>query len=287
MKIFDCFKFFNELELLELRLMELDDTVDHFILVEASATHTGKPKDFIFEGNKHLFSRYLHKIIHIKVTELPHYSTDDIWTAENYQRNAIMVGLNACAKPGDKVIISDVDEIPIVEVIRANLSTPHWVTFRKKLFYYYVNCQQNCLWDGSIMAEFGTFASPQQLRYAARGSAYDPQPNGGWHYSFMGGAERVRTKVESIAESHLIIDKVGDVGEIDRKMRSQSDLWGRTETYAQKFLVDITNDAPRCIRQFIRKYPHFYFDPATDSIGTPIPPTEKTGRSLSDSAQSS
>ena len=266
MKIFDCFKFFNELELLELRLMELDDTVDYFILVEANKTHTGKPKEFIFEQNKDRFSKYLHKIVNIQVTQMPPYSTEDIWAGENFQRNMIMVGLNALAKPGDKVIVSDVDEIPNVDVIRANLTNPNWVTFRQKLFYYYVNCQQNCMWDGSIMAEFGTFNSPQQLRFAARGSAYDPQPNGGWHYSFMGGAERVRTKVESIAESHIIIDEVGNVEDIERKMRTQVDLWGRTESYAEKFLVDITNDAPRCIREFLRKYPYFYFDPSTDGL---------------------
>ena len=52
MKVFDCFKFFNELELLELRLMELYDVVDYFVLVEANKTHTGKEKKYLFEENK-------------------------------------------------------------------------------------------------------------------------------------------------------------------------------------------------------------------------------------------
>ena len=49
MKIFDCIKFFNEYEILDLRFMTLYDHVDHFVIVEANKTHTGKPKGFNFE----------------------------------------------------------------------------------------------------------------------------------------------------------------------------------------------------------------------------------------------
>ena len=71
MKIFDCFCFLNELELLELRLMELYDTVDYFVISEANKTHAGNPKEFIFEKNKKRYKKYLDKIIYVKVTDLP------------------------------------------------------------------------------------------------------------------------------------------------------------------------------------------------------------------------
>ena len=58
-KIFDCFKFFNEIELLHLRLMELSPVVDYFVLVESNKTHTGNPKEFIFEKNKEIFTEYI------------------------------------------------------------------------------------------------------------------------------------------------------------------------------------------------------------------------------------
>ena len=119
MKIFDCFKFFNELELLELRFMELYDTVDYFVLVEANKTHTGKPKNYIFEENKEKFTQYLDKVIHIKIDDMPSYSEQDIWTAENFQRNCIMRGLVDYAKNGDKIIISDIDEIPNTDIIKS------------------------------------------------------------------------------------------------------------------------------------------------------------------------
>jgi beta-1,4-mannosyl-glycoprotein beta-1,4-N-acetylglucosaminyltransferase len=262
MKIFDCFKFFNELEILELRFMELYDTVDYFVLVEANKTHTGKEKSYIFEDNKEMFKPYLDKVIHVKVDDLPGYSVDDIWKAENYQRNCIMRGLVDIAEPGDKIIVSDLDEIPNTDVIKENLNDPNWVTFNQKLYYYYVNCQQNCDWNGPIMANYGTFSSPQQLRNAGR-AGMNRKRNGGWHYSFMGGPERVRTKVENIAESHYIIDDVGDVDEIKNKMESQVDLWNRTEDYAKKEIVDISDNRPKAMDKFLEKYPHFFFNKTT------------------------
>jgi len=265
MKIFDCFKFFNELELLELRLMELYDTVDYFVLVEANKTHLCNDKEYVFEQNKHLFEDYIHKIIHIKVDDLPGYTKDDkskpgggIWISENFQRNCIMRGLVGNAVAGDKVIISDLDEIPNTDTIKKYLNEQNPITFRQDLFYYYVNCKQNCHWDGPIMATYGAFNSPQQLRNMAR-SAYNTKPNGGWHYSFMGGPEKVRIKVESIAESHYIIDDVGSVDEIKEKMENQTDLWNRTEAYAQKEIVDITNNKPKMLDKFLEKYPNFIY----------------------------
>jgi len=259
MKIFDCFKFFNEIELLDLRLHVLGDLVDYFILVEANKTHTGKKKEFIFEHHKDKFKDYLDRIVYVKVEDLPDYSRDDIWLAENFQRNCISRGLHA-AKNGDKIIVSDIDEIPNPSTIRSVLDSNKPVTMYQYLFYYYVNCIQNSLWFGSIIATYGQYDSPQSLRNLAR-TEYNPLRPGGWHYSFMGGAERVRQKVESIAESHLIIDNVGSVEEIERKMVSQKDLWNRKDIYAQKRIIDITQPglAPTCLNWFINKYPDFYF----------------------------
>lgn len=259
MKIFDCFKFFNELELLDLRLMALNNLVDCFVLVEANKTHTGKEKEFIFEQNKYKFSDYLDRIVYVKVEDLPDYSIDDIWQAENFQRNCIMRGLTS-AEEGDKIIISDIDEIPNPDTIKQYLNSPVPVTMTQHLFYYYVNCLQNQPWWGSILSTYKEFDPLQELREMARGG-YNPVPNGGWHYSFMGGPEKIRLKVENIAESHVIIDRVGDVSEIKRKIETQRDLWNRTDYFAQKQIVDIGIEgmAPKCIDWFVEKYPEFFF----------------------------
>lgn len=260
MKIFDCFKFFNEYEVLDLRFMTLYDHVDHFVIVEANKTHTGKPKGFNFEERMNDYKDYLDKVIYVKIEDLPTYSRDDIWVPENFQRNCISRGLEGVAQPGDKIFVSDCDEIWNPEVAQFHLGNPQMVVFEQKLFYYYVNCRQNQLWNGTCMGTYGNFNNPQQLRDYARFNRPIPVMNGGWHYSFMGDANKIKEKVENIAESHYIIDLVGDVDKIQERLDTIQDLWDRTETYAQKKIVDVDAHGPKCIRQFIEKYPSFYFE---------------------------
>src|SRR6185312_15373656 len=107
--IYDCFMFFNELELLELRLHELSGVVDKFVLVETTVTFTNKPKSLIFQENLSRFKKFQDKIIHIVVDDMPKSSNP--WTLEKFQRDAIRRGLNDC-RPDDVVLVSDVDEIP-------------------------------------------------------------------------------------------------------------------------------------------------------------------------------
>jgi beta-1,4-mannosyl-glycoprotein beta-1,4-N-acetylglucosaminyltransferase len=256
MKVFDCFKFFNELELLHLRFMEYYDVVDYFVLVESTKSHTGKDKELIFKNNKHLFEEYLDKVIHVVVEDLPDYNVDDIWNAENFQRNCIIRGLYDVAELGDKIIVSDCDEFWDVDVFEANKNRVEPFTFMQDLFYYWVNCQQNHTWGGSCCATYGTFQFPQQLRDFGRGCQNGIYP-GGWHYSFMGGADRIKTKVENIAESHMIINEVGDVDQIQDRMEKVEDLWGRTDDIAKKQMIELTYK-PKSLDKFIELYPVFY-----------------------------
>jgi hypothetical protein len=75
----------------------------------------------------------------------------------------------------------------------------------------------------------------------------------------MGGSERIKTKVENIAESSYIINQIGDVNEIEHKIKNQIDLWNRTEDYAIKKIVDISNNKPKMLDIFLNKYPNFIF----------------------------
>lgn len=107
--IYDCFTFFNELELLELRLHELAGVVDKFVLVEATQTHTNRPKPLHYQENRARFGAFHGQIIHVVVEDLP--VSADPWVPENFQRNCIARGLTAC-RPDDFVLVSDLDEIP-------------------------------------------------------------------------------------------------------------------------------------------------------------------------------
>ena len=114
MKIYDCFTFYHELDLLELRLQTLYDHVDHFVLVEANTTFTDTPKPFLFEENKSRYSQWLDKIIHIKVEDMPH--STDAWINDRFQRDQIYRGI-VDADPNDLIMVSDLDEIIRPEVV--------------------------------------------------------------------------------------------------------------------------------------------------------------------------
>ncbi|MFZ4648190.1 MAG: hypothetical protein ACOYMB_00980 [Patescibacteria group bacterium] len=157
MKIYDCFTFFNELDLLEMRLNILDKDVDYFVIVEATSTHSGKDKELFFEMNKERFSKFSKKIIHIVVRDMPVIDGSDRWILENFQRNAVMRGLLDCGKD-DIILISDLDEIPNLEHIE-NIKSSLIANSKSDYFYnFYISIRNylNSLRSGNGLAKLVT-----------------------------------------------------------------------------------------------------------------------------------
>ena len=168
-KIYDCFPFFNELDLLEIRLSELNNFVDYFVLVEARQNHQGKPKPLYFKENKERFKKWNDKIIHI-IIDLPKFNFIDKFMIkmentkfkytirkingmgffgmgfgglkmDHWQRKHIAKGLKNCEED-DIIIVSDLDDIPRSEKIKESvkLLAKHGVITMGADFYnYYVN----------------------------------------------------------------------------------------------------------------------------------------------------
>ena len=260
MKLFDCFPFFNEVELLELRLAELYEFVDRFVIVEANKTHAGNAKEFMFERERERYLPFMDKIVYVKVDDLPDSSPAQPWIAENYQRNAIARGLDGLASPGDRIMVSDADEIPNIGTVLENLDYPHWTCFKQSLYYYYVNCRMARNWGGTVMAPYGSFSSPQQLRNCAIRHSFGITPRGGWHYSYLTGndAERIIYKAQNIVDYYSGYN-IGGPEEIKRKISTQTDLYNRKSAYVAMRIVDISNDQPKAMPDFVAKYPHFVF----------------------------
>ena len=97
MKIYDCFPFYNELDLLDLRLAEHYDHVDYFVLVEANKTFQNNDKPFYYHDNKNRFSKWRDKIIHVRVMDMP--DGDNPWERETHQRNKILRGIEGKPAP--------------------------------------------------------------------------------------------------------------------------------------------------------------------------------------------
>jgi beta-1,4-mannosyl-glycoprotein beta-1,4-N-acetylglucosaminyltransferase len=116
-KIWDCFMFGGELDLLEHRLIELGGVVDHFVLCESARTHSGREKPLHYRENRERFARWEKQIVHV-VADLPEHATD-AWRREELQRRSIRDLLRERVNPEDAIVMGDVDEFIDADVLRA------------------------------------------------------------------------------------------------------------------------------------------------------------------------
>ncbi len=307
-KIYDCFTFFNELDLLEMRLKMLSSVVDYFVIVECAKTQTGVDKPFYFEENKERYSQWKDKIIHVKVNDVQDISHDVVedWSIENHQRNCIFRGL-VNARPDDIIMVSDLDEFPnpyllthldeyivkenpviirfkakVKKAIKIMLGKyreaptvklseaieKYPVSLEQKFFYYFMNCQNLNNWRGTIMLKFKAFQLPQVLRDGRFVHPYVPlycaggdDKSAGWHFSYLGGKERILKKLNSIIEGHLINDiklpeNMTTEQYIDYCLENGLDIFQRPE---EKFkFIKLDEIGIPNAKEYAEEYPQFF-----------------------------
>lgn len=219
MKVFDCVPFFNEFEQLRLRIALLEDQVDRFVVVEAHQTHTGKPKPlFLAESGQADILR--HPKVVVRAVDLPVGYSD--WEREQHQRESIGGVLRELdARAEDLVLVSDVDEIPRCEALaRAREWLPTragraLLVFEQRMFYFRLNFElvwsRKMPWLGTVAALYGHAPSINGLRTTGRNirgrhaQGYDrgaevyQLPEGGWHFSYLGGDEAFERKLAAYA----------------------------------------------------------------------------------------
>ena len=250
MKIYDCFSYWDEDLLLDLRLNVLNKYVDYFVIVEGNKTWQNNPKKLRFDIAK--FSNFKKKIIYIPVEDMP--DGDDPYLRENFQRNCILRGLNSSSED-DMVIISDLDEIPNPKSINQFQKKMKYAAFKQNHYYYKMNLQstQNPYWHGSRICIKKFLKSPQWLRNLK----FKKRPfwridklrlnniitNGGWHFCNLKTAEQLLYKYKNLCETYdpyhfkeKIDQKYLQIVEIEKKIISGQDIIGRDELYKPKIL---------------------------------------------------
>lgn len=216
-KVYDCFPFFNELDVLQIRLAELNDVVDYFVLVESYETFQGKPKPLYFGENKHLFAPYLDKIIHVVVERHP--ELDNAWHREYYHRNAIERGLVG-ADNDDVVLVSDCDEIPSAKFVRS--TSQEIQKDRRRVFFARMHCFFFHLNRLIHSDHAGTVAGSAKMFFRFGGEQFREcrrqnstrvgatEIRDGWHFCSIGGYDAFVTKINSYAHTEKIpeIDQI-------------------------------------------------------------------------------
>ena len=241
MKIFDCFMYFDEDIVLDVRLNYLDKYVDKFIIIESKYNHKGEKRTPLFNIDK--FKKFENKIKYILKNEIPpgieNIKADDnkseiyrksifnAWKRENLQRNQISEGLSD-AQEEDWVIISDLDEIPNLSEIKLKNINDNFVFFKQDMMYYKFNLRlENYIWVGSKACKIKNLESPQWIRDIKdrkyswwRVDTYFSKKkynnilfveNGGWHFSYLKNPKDIEKKLKSYL--HHIDYDLNPVGE--------------------------------------------------------------------------
>ena len=227
MKVFDCFMYFDEEVILDLRLNILNEYVDYFVIVESIFTHKGEKRELKFNNKK--FEKFKDKIIYLIYDENPGEirpvkkgDPDNLKTEkyilnagyrENGQRNHIIKGLNK-ASENDMILISDVDEIPNLENLDFEKIDKKIILFEQVMFYYKFNLKlPNFKWFGTKSCKMKYLKNPQWLRNIkdrnypfyridtlfskTKYSNLKFITDGGWHFSNLKDAEAIKHKLKS------------------------------------------------------------------------------------------
>lgn len=243
--IIDTFPFRDEFDLLEMRLTELQDVPDLVhVLVEADVTHGGNtPKPYHYAEDHERFAPWADRIVAIQATDLP---TDvDAWSREHAQREWCWEGLKQLdAQPDDVVLHGDLDEIPTA--LHTRLVRPKgFVRFRQTLYCFAVDWQHPEPWWGTVagrVKDVGKFASMREAR-----CHYLPElEDAGWHFSWLGGGEAAREKMDAFCHPEVKdmgwYDRLDECYETGRHIDN-----GRTGT--QLIPVDVDDTYPKWIRE--------------------------------------
>tara|TARA_Y100000590_G_scaffold300948_1_gene339280 strand:- start:67 stop:939 length:873 start_codon:yes stop_codon:yes gene_type:complete len=219
--------FSDEKMILDIRLNELDEYVDHFVIVESKYKHNGDVKNKNFDIDQ--FSKFKNKITYIYLDGEPkglistnikndedkknRISMHNTYLRENYQRDMIRDGISEANKK-DFIIIGDIDEIPNLKNLNFEEKENELFIFKQKMFYYKLNLYYKELsWTGSRACKKNKLKSPQWLRnvknkkypFWRMDTIFSKNKyrnvtfvnDGGWHFTNMKNPEEIFSKYNS------------------------------------------------------------------------------------------
>ncbi len=276
-RIYDCFCYFNEDLILELRFETLWDYVDFFVISEASYTHSGVSRKPLFDINR--FQRYASKIRYVRLDERPP-GANDFWKNENFIRNNLVNGLFD-AKPNDWILVSDVDEIPKPERIKEYEPKYLRGDFDQGYYSYYFNNRwigdvdakgklkpNSNIWRGTKVTTYKYFVdffksnATSVRNYKSAGVLrsikrtwfkwFNVQliKDGGWHFTWVFSLEDIIKKIEGTAHQEFNRPEFKNPEKIRQLIASGRDFHKPHSRYElqeldEKFPEYMVNNQPR------------------------------------------
>ncbi len=271
MKIYDCFTFYNELDLLELRLRETYEEVDVFVIAEATHTFQGKQKPLYLKENWDRFAPWHDKMRLIEITDLD--PEGDPWANEARSREHLKAGLHD-ADELDLIVLSDCDEILRAGTLRI-MRTANRAVYgtRMPLFYFRLNYMQlhpTLWWAGASAVRYKLLNDMEQLRRMRNQIGIAEQSvimHAGWHFGWLGDDVRAREKIASFAHSEL--NRPDIVDRIDLELSIQK---GRglnpfgTDQDDKHVTVEVDDYFPQCVQVDKERWAKYIINDATEKV---------------------
>lgn len=267
MKIVDSILFFNEIDLLKVRLAEHFEFVDRFYVIEAARTFSNLPKPLYFLENKDEFSPWSSKIVHIVVPasafveinpNLSPQQRDDLaGRNEATQRAAALDSIS----DADYLLALDVDEIISRESFPSLLTDLQqgYSTIAPKLdlFYYFMNTRLSDTWIKRRIFRISSDLNPEVLSTPG-GQDFTTSDVVGWHFSYLGGAEQIAKKVESFSH-HAVMEQYIDTDAITKKIADLQDLFDRDNPHGTFQVLQGTRHLPKYVVDNFEGYQRYLY----------------------------
>lgn len=245
MNIIDCITYFDEDTILDLRLNELNNYVDKFVIIELNVNHRGQKKKQNFKIDK--YKKFKPKINYLFYDKVPQNVISNLkfnkFSIENFQRNLIAELIKNFSE-NDLVMISDCDEIPNMKNFEYSKNKAFFI-FINKMYYYKFNLQlykkkiiQYPLdWSGTRACLNKNILYPQIVREIPSVGRYNLFRmlqssnkiiyNGGWHFSFVRSPEFIKKKIQSYGHSEYNTDEINNLDNIKRSIKNHTDIFNR------------------------------------------------------------
>lgn len=278
MKVFDLCTFYNEFDILELRIQELWDTVDYFVIAEANSTHQNNPKPFYLKDNWARFEKYASKIRHIMIDDMP--MSPDTWVNEKFQRKCLERGLHGM-QPEDIIIVSDCDEIArpsAIAAIKEDVNNYDRYILAIPLNYYrfnYMMISPNVKQNNIVVTRGRVFTDPQNERSFTFSSGGLPMhyattdfcviEHGGWHFTYFGQTDHAKNKIKNFAHAETNISAIMDKLDVDYMVANKVGLLGFD--YHERFEYIVVDEYfPQTILNNLEKYKDMIVPGATKTV---------------------
>ncbi|KAF6805368.1 glycosyl transferase family 17 protein [Colletotrichum musicola] len=253
-KVYDLLLINTELEMLEVRMGQMAPYVDYFVILESDKTFTDHPKPLYVKENWDLFKPWHHKMI-LRKMDLEALKDGSTWARETKSRNAMYEQViptledEQAASIDDVLIVSDVDEIPKPEVLRAlrNCQIPQRVTIHSKIYYYSYQWLGRNDWNHPQATVYrgADTVLPDDLRSNANDFHF---PHGGWHCSYcFSTVEELAQKINSFSHSELNKPEFKDPNYIIEVARRGKDMFGRDDSIFDR--IEDNHDVPDYVKR--------------------------------------